>query len=99
MRVLYTQQAIDSLNETISFLQDKASRTQIESIVNRIFDRCEKLKFNPLSGQIEEHLQHLKLNHRRIVTGNYKIIYRIKGKTIYITDIFDSRQLPSKMKG
>jgi plasmid stabilization system protein ParE len=99
MRVVYTKQAIDSLNEAISLLKNKASRIQIETIVNRIFDRCEKLTHNPLSGQIEEYLQHLNLNHRRIVSGNYKIIYRIKGKTIYITDIFDTRQSPLKMKG
>lgn len=37
--------------------------------------------------------------HRRIIEGHYKIIYRVEGQAIYITDIFDSRQDPNKMKG
>jgi len=52
----------------------------------------------PFAGQKEEFLEDMKLEHRRIVEGNYKIIYRIHGDTVYVTDIFDSRQNPIKMK-
>lgn len=48
---------------------------------------------------LEECLQHLGKLHRRIIEGNYKIIYRVEGENIYITDIFDSRQNPDKMRG
>ena len=48
---------------------------------------------------MEEYLRHLNLGHRRIVTDHYKIIYRIEDQVIYITDIFDTRQNPGKMKG
>jgi hypothetical protein len=37
--------------------------------------------------------------HRRLVESHYKIIYRVVGEYIYVTDIFDSRQDPDKMKG
>lgn len=57
------------------------------------------LKVNPYKGQLESYLEHLNLSHRRIIEGNYKIIYRVDSNTIFITDIFDSRQDPSKMKG
>ena len=30
--------------------------------------------------------------------GNYKIIYKIQTNTIYITDVFDTRQDPDKIK-
>ena len=33
------------------------------------------------------------------LVSHYKIIYRVIGETIYITDIFDSGQDPDKMKG
>ena len=49
-------------------------------------------------GQREEYLEHLGQSHRRIIEGNYKIIYRIDGDMIYVTDIFDTRQDPGKMK-
>jgi plasmid stabilization system protein ParE len=53
---------------------------------------------DPYIGQQEEYLEHLGKDHRRLIEGNYKIIYRVQGEDIYITDIFDSRQDPSKMK-
>ena len=34
-----------------------------------------------------------------VYTEHYKIIYRVVGEYIYVTDIFDSRQDPDKMKG
>jgi len=39
------------------------------------------------------------MNHRRAIEGHFKIIYRVEGETIYVTDFFDSRQDPAKMKG
>lgn len=46
-------------------------------------------------GQEEERLKKLELGHRYLVEGNYKIIYYIKGKIVYITDIFDCRKDPN----
>jgi hypothetical protein len=54
---------------------------------------------NPSIGQREEYLEHMGQLHRRIIEGNYKIIYRQEGEVIYVTDIFDSRQDPAKMGG
>ncbi len=45
-------------------------------------------------GAIEALLAELGLEHRYIVEGNFKIIYRIAEETIYITDIFDTRRNP-----
>ena len=47
---------------------------------------------------LQEYLEHLGKSHRRIIEGNYKIIYRVEGENIYITDIFDSRQNSDKMR-
>ena len=41
----------------------------------------------PLIGSLEENLAELKQEHRYIVEGNYKIIYRVIDNQIYITDI------------
>lgn len=51
----------------------------------------------PNSGQIEENLTLLGENHRYLVTGNYKIIYKPVIEGILITDIFDTRQDPQKV--
>ncbi len=53
---------------------------------------------HPLLGQEEESLVELEQGHRYLVEGYYKIIYRIIDDVAYITDIFDTRQDPDKMK-
>ena len=41
----------------------------------------------------------LKEGHRRVIDGHVKIIYRIVEEAVYVTDFFDSRSDPGKMKG
>jgi toxin ParE1/3/4 len=50
-----------------------------------------------LSGSIETSLTDLKEEHRYVIRGNYKIIYKIQHKNVFITDIFDIRQDPEKI--
>ena len=69
-----------------------------DKIRKSIFDATRPLTKEPLIGQIEENLLDLKQGHRYLVEGNYKIIYRLVGNDIYITDIFDCRQNPQKIK-
>jgi len=58
----------------------------------------EWLKSNAFSGQLEPGLEELGLQHRRVIVGPFKIIYRITPKQIVVTDIFDSRRDPKGMK-
>lgn len=98
MKVVYTGQAIISLDELIEFLLTKFDPNKVNEIELKILSECEKLSRNPLKGSIEPLLQNLGIGHRRIIVGHTKAIYRIKNKTIFITDFFDSRQDPQKMK-
>lgn len=52
---------------------------------------------HPRGGQYEPLLDHLGQGHRRKVSGNYKIIYRIIDDLVFVSDIFDARQDPEKM--
>ncbi|MEQ8424578.1 MAG: type II toxin-antitoxin system RelE/ParE family toxin [Cyclobacteriaceae bacterium] len=97
MKLVYTDQAIISLQQCLDFLPSETSPKTIKEIRDRILDKADKLLNNPHLGQIEEYLEHLGKSHRRVIEGSYKIIYRIEGEIIYITDIFDSRQNPAKM--
>ena len=71
----------------------------MSEIRDLILAKADKLLCNPNIGQLEEYLEHLGKSHRRVIEGNHKIIYKVESETIYITDIFDSRQDPEKMKG
>lgn len=63
------------------------------------FTRPLYLRHHPGAGQFEPELEDLGEGHRRWVAGNYKIVYLIHGYVIRVTDIFDARQDPRKMRG
>ena len=98
MKLSYTGQALAGLQECLDFFPPEVPAGKVNKIRDGILAKAEKLLSNPHIGQQEEYLEHLGKGHRRVIEGNYKIIYRIEGEAIYITDIFDSRQDPSKMK-
>ena len=99
MKLVYTEQALVSLEEILEFNATKVSYEKLKEIRNRILDKADTLLLQPLKGQKEPFLEHLGLGHRRLVESHYKIIYRVAGEYIYVTDIFDARQDPDKMKG
>ena len=97
MRIVITEPAKFHLREIHDYYKQFASRKIADKIKRGIIEKLKALKDNPHIGKKEEHLEDLNLNHRRMVEGNYKIVYRIDGETIFITDIFDARQNPDKM--
>lgn len=101
MKIIYTEQSLISLEDSLQFLL-KVQRIPLEKVFeirNQLLDKADSLDKNPDLGQHEEYLVHLKKGHRRLIEGTFKIIYRVEGEFIYITDFFDSRQNPKKMKG
>ena len=99
MKLVYTEQAIVSLRECLDFFPLEVPTEKVNEIRDRILAKADKLIENPYIGQQEEYLEHLGQFHRRVIEGNYKIIYKVEGEAIVITDIFDSHQDPEKMKG
>lgn len=99
MKLVYTEQSLISFEETLEFIAPKVSYEKLIEIRDKILDTADTLLEQPYTGQREYLLEHLELGHRRLVEGHYKIIYRVVDEYIYITDIFDSRQDPAKMKG
>lgn len=99
MKLVYTEQSLISLTEELEFIAPKVTHEKLIEIRNSILDAADTLKEQPLLGQKEYLLEHLGLEHRRLIVGNYKVIYRLTSDYIYITDIFDTRQNPVKMKG
>jgi plasmid stabilization system protein ParE len=99
MKLIYTEQALFGLEEALEFIAPKVTQEKLLEIRDRILDKADTLPLHPLQGQKEPYLEHLDLGHRRVIESHYKIIYKVMDECIYITDIFDSRQDPDKMKG
>lgn len=98
MAVIYTRQALSSLREALELIKPKVSKEKLKEVRKKIFDKADKLQDNPKLGQKEEYLAHLDKGHRRVIHSHYKIIYLVQKDRIIVTDIFDTRQDPEKMK-
>lgn len=97
MKIIWTDFAIENLKNIFDYYSLKTSKKTAHKIRNQILDSTKQLANNPSSGQLEYNLQSLKQNHRYLVSGNYKIIYRLNENQIIVNDIFDTRQNPVKM--
>jgi len=98
MRVLWTKFALNSLADIYKYYKENVSVTIALNIRDRVLTCTRQLEKQPLSGPKEIMLDELNEEHRFLIRGNYKIIYKILGNTVYITDVFDSRQNPDKIK-
>jgi len=67
------------------------------NIRDSILSSTRQLENQPQFGSIEELLVELIQEHRYIIRGNYKIIYKTQNKKVFITDVFDTRQDPDKI--
>ena len=97
MKIIWTDFAIDSLKEIFDYYSENATKKVAHKIKKQILASTKQLVDYPESGQVEFNLQKLNQNHRYLVNGNYKIIYRINKDQIIISDVFDTRQNPIKM--
>jgi len=77
MKVIFTDQSLLSLQETLDFAHNSGlSPEKVLELRNRLLDRADSLQLNPYKGQREPYLAHLNEGHRRIIEGNFKIIYK-----------------------
>ena len=97
MRIIWTAFAIDTLKSIVEYHKEVASLKVAGKIRKEIFSSTRHLLKYPHSGQTELLLTDLNENYRYILSGNYKVIYKVNKNDIVITDIFDTRQNPTKI--
>jgi plasmid stabilization system protein ParE len=97
MKVFWTKFALDSLKDIFTYYKDNANIKIANNIKNSILQSTRQLEFQPQSGAVETFLLHLNEEYRFIIRGNYKVIYKIQHKKLFITDVFDTRQNPAKI--
>ncbi len=97
MKVLFTYEALQRLKSIYAYYSQKGNKKFAIKIREGIISKTKNLKQFPLLGQEEPALADLNLGHRYLVEGNFKIIYRVIGNEVWITDLFDTRQDPSKI--
>lgn len=98
MKIVWSDFAIANLNEIFEYHKTKAGHRVARHLKSEILAATRQLNHNPESGQIEFNLKNLNKSYRYILSGNYKIMYRITVDTVLINDVFDTRQNPVKIK-
>ncbi len=99
MKVKLTANARRRLQQIRSYHTQKGNAEKGRNISRAILEQAKKLESHPHLGPAEEHLKQLGQGHRYLLVDKlYKIIYLIIKPVIFITDIFDTRQDPEKMK-
>lgn len=97
MKVYWTKFALNSLKEIYDYYKVNVSKSVADKIKNSLLLSTRQLETQPFSGTIEILLESVNEEHRFILKGNYKIIYKVQSKRIFITDVFDTRQNPEKI--
>lgn len=94
MKVIVTEPAEDSLKEIYCNFEKPVAM----KIVRAILDKADTLQTFSARGRIVEELRFLNQNHRYIIEGNFKIIYRQENDFVYVTDVFNMSKDVKKIK-
>ena len=97
MKIIWSDFSADMLAEIFNYYKENTSYAVAKKIKTNIFKETKQLIKYPASGQIEESLKHLREEHRYLIENNYKIVYKQVNEGVLITDIFDTRQDPTKI--
>ncbi len=97
VNVIWSNEAIKDLEVIYDFLGEK-SIGAANTIIENLLSRTRQLQNFPKSGPKQKSLKGTTREHRYIIEGHYKIIYRIEDQILYIETIFDGRQNPDKIE-
>jgi len=100
LEIYWTAFSEKELEKIFDYYTERANLRVAKKITDGIFKARLKLMRQPEIGQLEEFLTKCKQGFRYLLHKNYKIIYWInKDKNwVEITDVFDTRQNPLKIK-
>ena len=96
-KIIWSDFAKKTLKEIHFYFKEKTNRKVADKIITEIVFATKQLNDFPNSGVEEESLKRLNQNHKYLVNKNYKIIYKPIKEGVLITDVFDTRQNPTKI--
>lgn len=98
-QVIWTDFALKELKSIYAYISEKAkSEIPADNVIGRILNKVDTLVHSPKAFQEETFLKENQIEARYIIMGRYKVIYQIQETKVYITDVFNCSQHPSKMK-
>ena len=90
MKIIWSPLAIDRASEIADYIaQDKPSAAK--RWINEVFRKVEQLKSSPQIGRVVPEISDNQF--RKLIYGNYRIIYRMEIKQISILTIRHGKQI------
>ncbi len=101
MKVVVSPEAEERLMSSLELYATYMSDASVKRRRQRVMDGLRFLALHPRSGSYAEEIRPGEdgLRYRKWVVDHFKIIYKIVGEEIRVSDNFDGRQDPRKMKG
>jgi len=93
--IIWSEIALSDLQNIYFFLAQKSVYTANTTIDN-IYNRTNQLIIKGFAESCQ--IDNINPNYRRLIEGNYKILYSINQDQITIHGVFDCRQNPKKLK-
>lgn len=97
MKIIFSAKATDELAAIWQYFKDVGREKYGKTLTAKIVAKTSNLKSFPNLGKIDETLREYGLEHRFLIEGNYKVLYRVKNDEVRILRVFDTRQDPNKM--
>ncbi len=88
--IRWTEQALNDVEAIAAFIA-RDSDHYARLFVRKIFDVVNRLNMFPGSGRIVPEIDRSEI--REIISGNYRIIYRLKGDAVEIITVYHSSRL------
>ena len=97
--IIFLPSAKRRLRMAHAYIETEQSTEKAEAFWDGLMEKALTLMddADPNIGQQEPNLEHLGLGHRYLLFQKFKIVYRVVGDAVYITDIFHTRQDPEGM--
>lgn len=95
MEVIWTKQALRRVREIVDYIA-RDNYSAAEKWTADLFQKTDRLVNHPRSGRRVPEYNEPEL--REIITGNYRVVYRIREKkeAVYIQTVWHGRQNPPK---
>ena len=94
-KIIWNKTAQRSFDQIMNYLHDEISRQTAEKFFHLVYHRIGQLTNQPYIGRPAQKTKTV----RQINIDKYrKMYYRIEGRTLIISDFFDIRQDPEKLR-
>ncbi len=97
MEIEWQGAAKRQIQEIFDYYNSVAGMKIARKVVRKIVERPRIIVRNPEAGEREWLLEDLSFEYRRLIEGDYKIVYRVDDNKVMIVAVWDCRRDPADL--